>query len=185
VVGLNLLTFYEAIAMISPYDLLSQAPQTAERSILLSIPTNPLSGFISAIRRRQAFLATVALVGIVAEFLPLFLSNVPFRVTQTWEFYLIMSHGTEAILGLMIAVVIWSFLIKWPAMSVDPGTIAGATYYVHSSWMSERFQGLSILPKNQRDLRVKEMRARYEYGAYVGVDGGTATGIDIVASSSL
>ncbi|KAI1636215.1 hypothetical protein F4809DRAFT_641773 [Biscogniauxia mediterranea] len=58
--------------------------QTARRSILLAPPANAFSGLWSSVRRRHGFLAVVALTSILSKFLIVLLSNVPYRVTQTF-----------------------------------------------------------------------------------------------------
>ncbi|KAK9778073.1 hypothetical protein SCAR479_05399 [Seiridium cardinale] len=92
---------------------------------LLSPPANPFSGVVSGCRRRHTFLALVDLTAVLSEFLTMFLSNIPFRVTQTCLVARICTWSAVGILVIMIAVVIGNFFVKWPHMSIDPSTIAG------------------------------------------------------------
>lgn len=173
------------VAIVSPFLLLSQRPQSAGRSILLSPPTNPFSGVFSAIRRRHLYLSIVAATSIIGEALPMFLANVRYSVTLTQRAHLIAVYVSASILFIMIVVMVWSFFIRWPHMPVDPSTIAGAMYYVHDSTLLQNFDGLGALPKKERDARVNLMGYKYEYGDMYGVSGAERTGVDITGGKTL
>ncbi|OTB08920.1 hypothetical protein M426DRAFT_6952 [Hypoxylon sp. CI-4A] len=177
-------SFFGSIAILSPYQLLAKSPQHARHSILLAPPTNAFSGLWSAVRRRDTFLAIVALTSILSEFLTIFLSNIPYRVTQTFLVHQVCTWSAVGILCIMVMVVIGSFFIAWPHMPVDPSTIAGAMYYACDSWMLGRFEGLSTLKRRDRDWRVNEMRLKYEFGEIRGASGIVRTGVDASSSSS-
>ncbi|ORY56864.1 uncharacterized protein BCR38DRAFT_304169, partial [Pseudomassariella vexata] len=162
-------SFFSSIAVMSPYHLLSTTPQSARHSILLAPPTNAISGIWSGIRRRHMFLAIVALTSVLSEILTIFLANVPFRVTQTYLVHRICTWTAVGIICVMVLVVIASFYVKWPHMPVNPSTIAGAVYYVCDSWMLERFEGVSILKRKERDERVEGMGLRYGFGDMRGL----------------
>lgn len=166
------------MAVLSPYQLLSQGPQPAGRSVVLSPPLNAFSGILSAARRRHRYLVTVAFTAILSEFLPLLLSNVPFRVTQTWMTHMVCTWLAMAILTIMWLVVAGGFLVKWPHLPVDPSTIAGAMFYVHDSSIICTFEGLGALGKKERDRRVAGMRLKYEFGDIVGLGGRKRIGVD-------
>lgn len=175
-------SFFSSIAMLSPYQLLASSPQQARRSILLAPPTNAFSGLWSAIRRRHSFLAIVAVTSILSEFLTIFLSNVPYRVTQTFLVHNICTWAAVGILCIMVLVVVGSFFVSWPHMPVDPSTIAGAMYYVCDSWMLARFEGLSMMKRRDRDWHVNEMNLRYEFGEIRGASGIVRIGVDASTS---
>ncbi|KAI5860405.1 hypothetical protein GGS23DRAFT_613962 [Durotheca rogersii] len=175
--------FFSSIAVVSPYKLLASGPQRAGRSILLAPPTNAFSGLWSALRRRHGFLAAAAATSILSEFLTVFLSNVPFRVTQTYVANRVCTWAAVGILGVMVAVVLASFAVAWPRVPVDPATVAGALYYVCDSPMLDRFAGLSTLPRRDRDRHVRDMDLRYEFGQIAGVSGLTRIGVDASAAS--
>jgi len=101
--------------------------------------------------------------------MPILLNNVPFRLTQTYATHMACTWMAVAVLSLMWAVVFASFFVKWPHMPVDPSTIAGAMYYVCDSRMLAGFEGLSVLPKEQRDSRVEEMGDLYRFGSIDGL----------------
>lgn len=172
------LTINADVAVLSPYQLLSQSPQYARASILLSPPINAFTGIFSAIRRRDFFLVVVAFTAILSECMPVLLNNVPFRVTQTWATHMVCTWMAVGILCLMWLVVVGSFFVRWNHMPVDPSTIAGAMYYVCDSGMLANFEGLSTLRKKERDWRINELGLRYRFGRMMGVSGAKRIGID-------
>ncbi|KAI6091712.1 hypothetical protein F4821DRAFT_225422 [Hypoxylon rubiginosum] len=176
-------SFFSSIAILSPYQLLAKSPQHARRSILLAPPTNAFSGLWSSVRRRHGFLAVVALTSILSEFLTIFLSNIPFRITQTFLIHNICTWAAVGILCIMILVVAGSFFVTWPHMPVDPSTVAGAMYYVCDSWMLARFEGLSTMKRKDRDWRVNEMGLKYEFGEITGSSGIVRVSVDASSSS--
>lgn len=72
-----------------------------------------------------------------AEFLPIFLSNIPYNMTQLYAVYVDCYYVSVAILSLMVALVAASFLVRWTGLPADPLTLAGAMYYVVDSNMLE------------------------------------------------
>ena len=173
------------IAVLSPYHLLEQKPQPAQRSILLAPPTNPVSGLWTAVRRRHGYLAVVALTAVLSEFLPILLSEVPFRVSQTFLVHLITTWSAVGVLGTMVLVLLCSFFVKWPHLTVDPTTIAGAMYYVTDSYMLSNFQGLSTLERKERDKGVTNLGLRYEFGRVMGLSGKTRLGVDFAKDTPI
>ncbi|OAA62070.1 hypothetical protein SPI_04929 [Niveomyces insectorum RCEF 264] len=163
-----------SVAAALPFCAMARRPQPPERSVLLGRLTNEFSGLTEAVRlcltgradrqrhlhRRgrghvrevvvpPAILGAVALMTLLAEFLPALLANVPYSVTQTRPAAVVCARLVAAILVLMLAVLAASFVVcrggggggddaRWPALPADPRTIAGAMYYVtdsHSGWM--------------------------------------------------
>ena len=167
------------VAVISPYHLLEQKPQPAQRSILLAPPTNAISGIWTAVRRRHGYLAVVALTAVLAEFLPILLSEIPFRVTQTALVHRITTWIAVGVLGIMVLVLLCSFVVRWPRLPVDPTTIAGAMYYVTDSYMLNNFQGLSTVGREERDRGVANLGLRYQFGHMMGMSGKPRSGVDV------
>jgi hypothetical protein len=163
---------------MSPYQLLARGPQNASRSILLAPPTNAFSGLWYAIRTRRIFLAAVGLASVLSEFLGIFLSNVPFQVTQTYLVFQISIWTAVGILSFMVLVIFISFFIKWPYMPVNPSTIAGAMYYLCDSPMLDKFEGLSTLKRKERDHKVKELTLLYEFSETKGTPGRVGMGVN-------
>ncbi|KAK3687687.1 hypothetical protein B0T22DRAFT_380006 [Podospora appendiculata] len=166
------------LAVLSPFVLLSRAPQSAQRSVLLSPPTSALMGARSAIEQRNLPLVVVAFMAILSDFMPMLLNNVPLRMTQAWMTHLVCTWLAVAMLGVMWLVVVGSFFVTWPHMPVDPRTIAGAMFYVCDSRMVLCYEGLGVLGKKERDGRVDEMGLKFQFGDIVGLSGRKRIGVD-------
>lgn len=180
VIGGCMETFFRSVAIISPYHQLSKCALPAERSILLSPPTNAFYGIYSAIQQRSIFLGSVALATILAElFLPVTLSHVPFSHLDTYQTQRVCTWLSVSTLALMILVILYSFLIRWPHMPADPRTIAGAMFYVCDSWMLGTMEGMATLGKKERDSTVRSQRLRYEFASSKGVSGKERMNVDI------
>ncbi|KAJ0119814.1 hypothetical protein J7T55_014019 [Diaporthe amygdali] len=173
-------TFFRSVAIISPYQQLSKQQLPAERSILLSPPTNAFYGMYSAFQQRSPFLGAVSFTTVLAElFLPVTLSHVPFSHLDTYETQLVCAWFSITILALMILVIVYSFFIQWPHMPVDPRTIVGAMFYVSDSWMLSTMEGMSTLRKKDRDRIMRAQRFRYGFGYAEGTSGNGRTGLNI------
>lgn len=68
--------------MLDPYRRLSRL-QLAKASILVPHPTTVFAGFRRAVMRPDLFIGAVAKAGILSKFMPIFVSDIPFRVTLT------------------------------------------------------------------------------------------------------
>ncbi len=78
----------------------------------------------------------------------------------------------------MIIVIVASFFIKWPYMTADSRSIAGAIYYISDSPILERFDGLSILKRKERDQRVMKLDLLYEFKERSNYSGRVRMGIN-------
>jgi len=125
----------------------------------------------------------VAVAAITAEFMPILLNNVPFRVTQTWVTHQVCTWMAVGILCFMILVVVASFFVEWPQMPVAPSTVGGAMYYICESTMLSRLDGgssLSTLDDKERRERVRNLGARYSFVQGGGISGHLRAGVDVV-----
>ncbi|KAF4461776.1 hypothetical protein FALBO_11432 [Fusarium albosuccineum] len=156
--------FFISIAMIVPYQVMSQGPQPASNSVLLTRSTNPISGFWSAVKHGQPFPVIVAIMTILSEFMPILLANIPYSLSQVRIAHDICLRLAVSILAAMALTIIISFVIRWPDMPVDPRSIAGAMYYVSESTMVDHFSGMVKLNNKKRKQRIKEMGGAYFYG---------------------
>ncbi|KAI7781030.1 hypothetical protein LA080_015264 [Diaporthe eres] len=180
VIGGCMETFFRSVAIMLPYQQLSKYALPAERSILLSPPTNSFYGTYSAFRRRSFFLGAVAFTTILAElFLPVTLSHVPFSHLDTYETQLVCAWLSISILALMVLVILYSFLVRWPHMPVDPRTIAGAMFYVCDSWMLGTMEGMATVGKKEMNSIMRPQRLRYEFASSEGVNGKERMSVDI------
>ncbi|PSR79392.1 hypothetical protein BD289DRAFT_348021, partial [Coniella lustricola] len=181
ILGYCMETIFRCVAIISPYLKLRDEPLIADRSIILSPPTNAFYGIWSAYKQRHLYFGFLSSVTLLAELgLPVTLSHVPFSATETYLTGVVCAWATVAILGLMIISIIWSFFIRWPHMPVDPRTIAGALFYVCDSWMLESLEGMSTLSKDARNRSVRFMGHKYDYGMIHGMSGKGRVGFDVV-----
>lgn len=176
-----LTTNTSAVATVLPYLQVSKHALPAQRSVLISPPTNALYGIWSAFRQRNLFFGLLALATLLAELsLPVTLSNVPFSRLETWQTQIVCAWLSIATLGFMLLVVAASFLVRWPHMPVDPRTVAGAMYYVCDSWMLESMEGMATSTKAERDARMRHLKQNYMYGNREGVSGKSRLGVDVV-----
>ncbi len=162
---------------MDPYKDLSQPRRRSNFSISASSATTVFQGLWRAIRNRNLFTGAVASAGILSKFMPLLLSNIPYRITQTWRTHLVCAWMTIVILAFMILVLLWSFSVKWPHMPMGPNTIAGNIYYLCDSGILRDFDGMSMMCKRQWDVRVEQIGSDYRFGKMVGLSGQVRTGI--------
>ncbi|KAK1973837.1 hypothetical protein LZ30DRAFT_454804 [Colletotrichum cereale] len=76
-------SIFVSIAVISPYYHMDRHAQQPESSILLTRPTNSFYGVYAAILEGDVVLMFAAFMAILAEFLPILLTNIPYNLTQT------------------------------------------------------------------------------------------------------
>ncbi|KAE8447900.1 hypothetical protein EG329_010129 [Mollisiaceae sp. DMI_Dod_QoI] len=168
---------FSRITRMDPYKDLSQPRRRSNFSISASSATTVFQGLWRAIRNRNLFTGAVASAGILSKFMPLLLSNIPYRITQTWRAHLVCAWMTIVILAFMILVLLWSFSVKWPHMPMGPNTIAGNIYYLCDSGILRDFDGMSMMCKRQWDVRVEQIGSDYRFGKMVGLSGQVRTGI--------
>jgi len=125
---------------MEPYRRMAKTshPRPARTSVLAVRPSWVFPGLWAGIVRRDPVGFAVSFAGVLAKFMPLFLSNVPFRLTLTYSTHLVCTWTAVAILGVMIVVLLTCMVfVLWPSLPVDPETVAGTLYYVaHSSFLS-------------------------------------------------
>ncbi|KAI2630361.1 hypothetical protein GGS26DRAFT_558977 [Hypomontagnella submonticulosa] len=120
----------------------------------------------------------------MSEFLPLLLVNVPASSAQTRMANEACSRAAVAVLGCMILVLLGSFFVRWPRMPADPTTIMGMMYYVCDPFIIEKFEGMSILEKKERDTRVRKMGLKYKFGEIMDIPGRKRIGVYTVEDHS-
>ncbi|KAK4647826.1 uncharacterized protein QC761_104770 [Podospora bellae-mahoneyi] len=158
-------SFFLSVSTMTPFQLMALSTQPASRSILFSPNTNPFSGLYSAIRNRHMFLLAVSIAAIMSEFLPVLLSNVPFSLYQTSAAATACAVLSCLFLAVMLAVLGWSFWIRYPPMPADPRSIAGMMYYLSQSpTLLADLEGISSMDGAARRKRIEENGGRYYYG---------------------
>jgi hypothetical protein len=165
-------------AILEPYLQLTQSPTTALKSILISPSVSPLAGIIGAIRRRNLYLASVALVAITSNFLPILLSNIPFSPSQTWLTHQACTWTAVAILLLMIMTLVHGIVfVRYPYLPADPSTIAGSLYYLCDSVMVLEFLDSIHMYPEKEPCCLSDKR-KLHLGTMTGFSGETRVVID-------
>ncbi|KUJ24517.1 uncharacterized protein LY89DRAFT_571748 [Mollisia scopiformis] len=170
---------FSRVMKMECYKSLSRFPRRSNTSILASSNITVFLGLWRALWDRNLFAGIVAFTGILSKVTPLLLSNIPFRITQTWETHKVCAWMTVAILAFMIVVLVWCFLeeARWPYMPLDPNTIAGSMYYLCDSPILGDFEGTSRLSQKELKARLKGIGKDYRFGEMVGVSGQSRIGI--------
>ncbi|KAK0622329.1 hypothetical protein B0T14DRAFT_580404 [Immersiella caudata] len=161
-----------AFAATAIYLHMSRQPQSAAQSVLEARATNPFTRLWRAVRRRDALTASIVIANILGKFLPVLLSGIPFKSTQTWRSQQICGWTTVSLLSLMILILlVYMRFAQWPELPVPPDSLAGVIYYVCNSQMLKDFERLSMLGTRERDRRVERMARRYSFGWITGASG--------------
>lgn len=138
------------VALTSPYRMIRHGGARARAAVTLNPPTNAFSGLVRSVAgaHRDAYLCAVSAVCVLSEFLPALLSNVPYRVVETYLAQAVSTWLAVAVLSAMVLTVAGSFLVHWPRLPVAPDTLAGAMYYVA---VPEASNALVALPASLSD----------------------------------
>ncbi|KAI0441905.1 hypothetical protein F4803DRAFT_390596 [Xylaria telfairii] len=162
--------FYIAVAHLSTYRRMARFPRTAQHSIEISPPTNYFSGLVSAVLERDTYMSLVSLFGVLSEFLPILLSNVPYQVTQTLNVHLVSTWIPIGIMAAMVLIILGSFFIPWPPFPADVRTIAGTAYYICDSQLIQNMVVSNFTPTQPCE--------KYTFGEMMGVSGTRRVGVD-------
>ncbi|KAM7190141.1 hypothetical protein V8F20_009871 [Naviculisporaceae sp. PSN 640] len=170
--------FFSRTELLEPYRYLSQpeasiSPARSSANMARPRSSSIFSGLFRAVINNNVFLSAVAFAGVLSKFLPVVLSNVPFRLTLTWDTYVICTWISVSVLAVMILVMIASFFVKRPDLPVDAETIAGRMYYVCDSWVT-------IAGREDTWAGHLAPDTRYRFGKIVGASGRERIGIDFV-----
>ncbi|KAK3324934.1 hypothetical protein B0H66DRAFT_615234 [Apodospora peruviana] len=148
------------------------APLPAQRSVLVSPPSNVFTGLWHFFRAREILPFSVALATLLAKFTPILFSGIPFRNTVTWKMHEACTWMAVAVLSYMVLVLVVSLYcsvsITRKQLPVRTDTIAGCMYYLVGSGMLKDFEGLATLGGKERDRVVGEMSRLYRVFDEVG-----------------
>ncbi len=126
----------------------------------------PLTAFVPLLRRQHLAAASVAAVGIVAEFLIIFLSGLPYRPGQLRSEFLICGIASLAILFLMVVQLL--FVNLWrrqlPHLPRRPDSIGAVMTYIAGTHMVRDFGGLEEASVKDRNRAIRQMNKTYAYG---------------------
>ncbi|KAK3314049.1 hypothetical protein B0H66DRAFT_483994 [Apodospora peruviana] len=170
--------FFSRTEMLEPYRRLARPTASTHADLIRPRSSNVFSGLFRAAVHGNVFAGAVASAGVLAKFVPIFLANVPFRLTLTWITFMTCTWISVTILSLMVVVLLVSFLVRWPYLPVDPGTIAGCMYYVCDSRMLADLKAVADLDEGARHRHLRDIGMRYRCGSMVGVSAKRRIGID-------
>jgi hypothetical protein len=109
--------------------------------------------------------AVVAITAILAEFLVVALSGLPYRPGQVQDEFFFCGICALFILGAMILVI--AFVGMWrrylPTLPRKPNSTAAVMTYLADSRMLADFEGLERMKERERNRWVEEQNRRYEY----------------------
>ena len=166
------------VARTEAYRALYSSRRTANDAVFTSPATTPFTGLWTSLGRRSWFSAAVALMAILSKFTPVLLTNVPYRIVQTWTTHEVCTWMALAVLALMMAVLVWSLFVPRPPLPAGSDTLAAAMHYVCDSRMLPDFAGMASAGKAEwESCRAKGERA-YRFGEMVGVSGAARIGVD-------
>ncbi|GAP86103.1 hypothetical protein SAMD00023353_0302320 [Rosellinia necatrix] len=160
-----------AVSHLSAYRRMARSPQTAQHSIEISPPTNYFSGLVSAVLERDPYMSLVSSFGVLSEFLPILLSNVPYQVTQTLNVHLVSTWIPVGIMAAMVLIILGSFFVPWPPFPADVRTIAGTAYYLCDSQLIQNMVVSNFTP-------TQPPCEKYTFGEMMGVSGTRRVGVD-------
>ncbi|KAI0189146.1 hypothetical protein EV127DRAFT_341595 [Xylaria flabelliformis] len=162
---------HTAVAHLSAYRRMARSPRTAQHSIEISPPTNYFSGLVSAVLERDLYMSLVSSFGVLSEFLPILLSNVPYQVTQTLNVHLVSTWIPVGIMAVMVLIILGSFFVPWPPFPADVRTIAGTAYYICDSQLIQNMVVSNFTP-------TQPLCEKYTFGEMMGVSGTRRVGVD-------
>ncbi|KAK0624107.1 hypothetical protein B0T14DRAFT_583265 [Immersiella caudata] len=174
--------FFSWTSMLEPYRRLALRPQPASTSILIPRATTALTGIWQAMTLGNVFGGTVAFASVLSKFTPIFLANIPFRLTLTWTMHRVCAWLSVAILSSMILVLVGSFFIRWPDLPVEPSTIAGSMYYVFDSDVLKDLEGMSLMGQDETERRLSKQGRKYYLSRFIDVSGIARVRIECVVN---
>ncbi|RDL38532.1 uncharacterized protein BP5553_02872 [Venustampulla echinocandica] len=166
----------------APYSSLLRGSATPQDSILVPFHASPVSAIIPSISRSHYLVAFVAMLAVLAEFLPIFLANIAFSPAMTKTAYTVCNYLSMATLILMVIAVL--ILLFWRGdkglawLPRSPGTSIGSVaLYLAASTEAHGGQlgllgslaGMSVVKRAERDTTITSLGSLYSLGI---VDGG-------------
>ena len=126
----------------------------------------PITAFFPLLKNRHRAAASVAAVGLLAEFLIIFLAGLPYRPGQLRSEFLTCGIASLAILVLMVLQLV--FINFWrrqlPHLPRRPDSIAAVMTYVAGTAMVRDFHGLEESSVKQRNRAICGLGKTYAYG---------------------
>ncbi len=150
----------------TPYLPLSDGEARPNPTILLMRHSIPLTAFFPLLWRGHRAAAAVAATALVAEFLIIFLSGLPYRPGQLRSEFLVCGIASLAILALMVAQLVFNNLWRrsLPHLPRRPDSIGAVMTYVAGTNMVRDFHGLEELGVSDRNRAICQLNKTYAYG---------------------
>jgi hypothetical protein len=127
----------------------------------------PITAFVPLFLNGHVAAASVALTGLLAEFLVLALAGLTYRPGQLRSEFLFCGVVSLIILALMVAqlaaINLW-ITRRLPQLPRKPDTIAAVMTYVAGTAMVHDFDGLEGLGTRERNRAVRRLGKAYAYG---------------------
>jgi hypothetical protein len=145
------------------YHRLSTKRATARETVLIGAGSGPITIFFTSISHNHLFVACVAMVVLLAEVLPISLSNLPYRQGLTAYSLLTNIYMSIAILGIMLGAFLILFIKRATSKCYIevPESFTQVMMLVANSHWREDLYGLSTLNKRDRNNKVNEADRRY------------------------
>ena len=156
-------------ATMMPLWNMSRRPTSAESSVLMPLSPSPYVGLGLYIARGQKLLGLLALTTILSDFLPIFLANVPFSNSITYNTFEACVWLSVAVLGFMLVVLVtlMGLLVVHPSRySADLKTLGGVLHLVCGSEETQReLRWLSSAGRAGVETRIKSLNRKYSMGS--------------------
>jgi hypothetical protein len=140
---------------------MSNASTAAQQSILIQPPSNPTIALVSSLFRRSIFVALVAFSASLAQVLPVTLANIPYRVAEPWEGFVVCTYFSLAVIGVMLLTLGFALLHKLPKLPLPSSQLASVIFYLSQLETEESLARLSALPTKERNKIVQDMGLKY------------------------
>jgi hypothetical protein len=140
---------------------------------------SPLSAILPSLRRRHFLVSLVSFASVLAEFLPICLSSIPYSASLTYRAYRICSMTAMAILLFMIICI--AALILKPRKRARPlprntDTLASVFCYIaatpsgegDATGMLDKMRGLSKMGTSERNKAIMKSKGLYAMGIVEG-----------------
>ncbi|KAM0433946.1 hypothetical protein ACHAPT_003890 [Fusarium lateritium] len=155
---------FTSVAAITPFRRMADKSQSPTRSVLMTPPTNPISGLFVALRAGDLLLFLTAVASLMAEFLPILFANVPYNLTQTKIAHQVCSRLSAGILLFMVIGLFGSLFVQWPDLPVDPRSLVGAMWYVAEAPWVAGVEGVAGMNAKNRKNKIQGLGGRWSYG---------------------
>lgn len=153
---------------------------SGKSTILLRRHTLPWTSIIPMFRNRHFVAGIVAFAAILAEFLIISLSGLPYRPGQLRSEFIFCALSSLVILILLLIVTVVT--IVWrsqlPNLPRKPDRVASVLTYVCNSTMLNDFRGLERCKEKERDQAIQSLHKTYGYVQISKWDGGKGWAID-------